>query len=44
MTLAPLIIEDTDRMAELVEAYASLSLGSRWKRRHADGLSFFSVA
>jgi uncharacterized protein len=27
MTLAPLAIEDTDRMAELVRIYASLSLG-----------------
>lgn len=27
MTLAPLTIEDTDRMAELVETYASLRLG-----------------
>jgi uncharacterized protein len=27
MTLAPLTIEDTDRMAELVETYASLGLG-----------------
>jgi uncharacterized protein len=27
MTLAPLTIEDTDRMAELVESYTSLDLG-----------------
>jgi hypothetical protein len=27
MTLAPLTVEDTDRMAELVETYASLGLG-----------------
>jgi uncharacterized protein len=27
MTLAPLTTEDTDRMAELVETYASLGLG-----------------